>query len=133
MAEFRNPKRRSDEEIMNAIEAHRGNISAAARVLGYTRPALSNRISNTPELAEHLAHVRETSVDHAESLLWVHIEQKENLQALLEYLKAQGKKRGYGNQSIDMILDAKVNHGVDEAMLEQLLKKFEEGIEDEKG
>jgi hypothetical protein len=127
----RNPKRHSDEKIMEALDIHRGNVCRAAKALGYHHSSLRKRISKTPELQEYLTKVREANLDLAESLLWKHIEEKENLQALLEYLKAQGKKRGYGNQSIDMTMDAKVQHKLDENILKGLMDKFEKELDDE--
>lgn len=131
MGEFRNPKRHSDEDIKKALDIHRGNVSRAAKALGYHPSALRRRITQTPELNEHCEQVRESSVDLAESILWEHIEDRKSLQACLEYLKAQGKRRGYGSQSIEMQLDANHKHGLDESLLQSLIEKFEKGLEDE--
>lgn len=88
------PARKSDKELLAALEASMGNVSAAARALGYTRRRVEQRIAKSPQLQEARNDLRESMTDNAESALNRAILQGEAW-AVCFYLKCQGKKRGY--------------------------------------
>lgn len=115
----------SDVEIIQALMKSRGHIARAAKDLGYTAGSLRQIISNSPLLKQAKDEIREQKLDEAESMLDTHIYEKESLTALLEYLKAVGKSRGYGSQSIDMYLEGRVDHKIDVTIIDSLLTKFE--------
>lgn len=88
------PARKSDKELLAALEASMGNVSAAARALGYTRRRVEQRIAKSPLLQEARNDLRESMTDNAESALNRAILLGEAW-AVCFYLKCQGKKRGY--------------------------------------
>lgn len=119
--------RQTDAAVIKALLKSNGNIAAAARALGYEPSYLRVRICSNPLLRDAKNEIRESKLDLAEDKLDDHIYSKESLPALLEYLKAVGKHRGYGS-SIDVNLAAQVNHTADDAILGGLLEKFEEKL-----
>jgi beta-phosphoglucomutase-like phosphatase (HAD superfamily) len=121
----------SDVEIIAALLETKGHIARAARKLGYTPGSLRDKISKSPLLKDAKNEIREQKLDDAEQKLDQHIYEKDNLQALLEYLKAAGKQRGYGSQSIDMHLEGKMEHSCDDTILQSLLGKFESKLKEE--
>ena len=52
--------------IADALEAHEGNVAAAARDLGLSRTKLQERIDRNPDLMTILSDLREEVVDIAE-------------------------------------------------------------------
>jgi len=127
----RKPKRYTDLQIMQVVEECKGNVSKAADHLGYNRKYLSTRIAKSEEMKIELVEIRERNVDRAEDKLEFHIYEKDSLPALLEYLKAQGKKRGYGSPSIDVTMKGKMEHSVDADLLNSLVDKFSEKLDND--
>jgi hypothetical protein len=128
------PKRRcTNEQIMSALEKSAGNISKAARILGYKPNSLRLIIANDEELLLFKQDVIETRLDKAENKLDEHIYEKNSLHALEVYLKAVGKYRGYGAAPIDINIQGKIQHSVDEEILKGLIDKFEDQLKDDDG
>lgn len=119
------PAKASDEEIVKALFKTGGNIAAAARILGYSPPVLRKKIAQNPELRAAKNELRDQALDQAEAKLQEHIYEKDSLPALLEYLKAIGKTRGWGHQ---LEVKGEIKHKADDAIVEDLLKRFEENI-----
>ena len=84
----------TDEQIADALEKTKGNISAAARLLECERSTIHKRIDNRPELAVMLAEAREALVDAAETAIDKLIKEG-NVAAIIFTLKTQGKRRGW--------------------------------------
>lgn len=122
--------RQTDAAVIKALLKSNGNIAAAARALGYEACSLRVRICTNPMLRDAKNEIREAKLDLAEDKLDDHIYNKQSLPALLEYLKAVGKHRGYGS-SIDVNLAAQVNHSADDAILGGLLEKFEKKLNED--
>lgn len=128
------PKRQpkySDEQVMQALEKTNGHIANAARLLDYKPGYLRNRISDTPELTKFKNELIERRLDDAEDKLQEHIYDRNNLQALVEYLKAVGRRRGYGSATIDMNLEGKMKHSLDDEIAKGLVDKFLHQLEEE--
>jgi len=70
-------------------------------------------------------------LDDAERKLQQHIYEKDNVQALLEYLKAVGRRRGYGNAPIDVNLNGKVEHSLDSEIAKGLVDKFQKMLDED--
>jgi len=121
----------SHEEIIAALEKTRGHIADAARLLGYTPGTLRKKICETPELRQAKEEIVETRLDDAERKLQQHIYEKDNVQALLEYLKAVGRRRGYGNAPIDVNLNGKVEHSLDSEIAQGLVDKFQKMLDED--
>jgi hypothetical protein len=109
----------------------RGHIADAARLLGYTPGTLRKKICETPELRQAKEEIVETRLDDAERKLQQHIYEKDNVQALLEYLKAVGRRRGYGNAPIDVNLNGKVEHSLDSEIAQGLVDKFQKMLDED--
>jgi beta-phosphoglucomutase-like phosphatase (HAD superfamily) len=121
----------TNEEIIRALEKTRGHIADAARLLGYTPGTLRKKICETPELRQAKEEIVETRLDDAEQKLQQHIYEKDNVQALLEYLKAVGRRRGYGNAPIDVNLNGKVEHSLDSEIAKGLVDKFQKMLDED--
>jgi hypothetical protein len=121
----------TDEEIILALEKTRGHIANAARLLGYHPGTLRKKICENPELRQAKEEIIETRLDDAEQKLQQHIYDKDNVQALLEYLKAVGRRRGYGSATIDMHVNGKVEHTLDQEIANSLIDKFQSMLDEE--
>lgn len=124
-------RRCTNEQIMEALEKASGNISKAARMIGYVPNYLRQVIAKDPELVAFKEGVIETRLDKAENKLDEHIYERNSLHALEVYLKAVGKYRGYGNTPIDINLKGKIEHSVDEDLLKGLIEKFEDQLKED--
>lgn len=84
----------TDKQIEAALRAKLGNVTAAARELGYSRTQVYKKINANERLQEVLTEAREELVDIAETAL-----RKEllagNMTAIIFTLKTLGKQRGY--------------------------------------
>lgn len=80
--------------VMEALQAQDGNLSAAAKSLGVGRSSLYRFIENRPELQQVLADAREASIDLAENALRKAVERGEGW-ATCFLLKTIGRSRGY--------------------------------------
>ena len=91
---MKSSRKKSDKQLAKGLEAAMGNVSVAARALGYSRSGLHLRISESKYLQEIQKDLRESMTDNAESSLNRAILGGEGW-AVCFYLKCQGKDRGY--------------------------------------
>lgn len=84
----------TDAQIITALQASAGIMTAAARALGMERSSLWRRISKSAKLTAVLQEVRESVLDLAESSLLKAL-QRGDAWATCFYLKCLGKQRGY--------------------------------------
>jgi hypothetical protein len=92
---------KSDDEIKDALLKCKGNISQAAKELGYSaRWTLAKRLSNHPDLLEFQLSCLEERIDNAEQVIQEALD-KRSLDAAMFVLKTQGKGRGWGD-SLDV-------------------------------
>ena len=82
------------KQVEKALKASGGFISHAAKMLGITQSAVTQRIQRHESLQIALNEIKDSHLDLAESKLINKIE-KEDLGAICFYLKCQGKGRGY--------------------------------------
>lgn len=92
-------KRHSNEKysptsIIEALQASRGMIATAARLLGCTRQTIYDAIVRHPEINHVVAGERELMLDHAELKLQEAIDAGEGW-AVRYFLSTQGQARGY--------------------------------------
>ena len=100
MARTRRPKR-TNEQIMKALEATGGVLVHAAQKLQMSRDGVWKRIKKSPQLQRFFEDVVESKLDLAESKLMELVEAG-NLAAIIFYLKCRGKHRGWvERQEID--------------------------------
>lgn len=85
---------RTVDEVKEAIELNGGLLSFAARSLGISRSALSERIKKNPDLAAFVQEIREETLDKAENQLIIAMESGD-IQAIKFMLRNLGKERGY--------------------------------------
>lgn len=82
------------EQLKHALVQARGLQSKAAKILKCSRQWVNKRIHHW-ELEEFLEEIRQTNLDRAEEVLWLHIDDAMSLKATIFYLKTIGKDRGY--------------------------------------
>jgi hypothetical protein len=85
------------EQVIQQLEASRGNVSHAAGKLKTSRRVLHKYINEHPTVKEALADIREAAIDRGETLLQARMESSDSL--LIFFLKTQGHSRGYGDKS----------------------------------
>lgn len=100
----------TDQEIKDAYTEARGNLQAAARLLGVVPGTLYDRMKANEELRDHLEHSRELMLDSLEDELYSQALDG-NTTALIFALKTQGRYRGYA-QGYDVNLVSKQEHTV---------------------
>lgn len=83
-----------DEEIAEALEKCKGNISQVAKKFKVARQSIYDRIQKSPLLKSVQHDAREASLDNAESVLDVAVNEGEGW-AVCFKLKTLGKARGY--------------------------------------
>lgn len=82
------------KDCAQALRNTGGFITAAAKQLGISQPALSKRISKSAKLKAVVEETKEQYLDLAESQLVKAIKDRESW-AICFYLKCKGKQRGY--------------------------------------
>ena len=92
-------KQWSDEEIIGAIRAEHGNISAAARQLGCDRSTITGRAEESEEIRRVIDEETETLLDEGEAKLAEAVRSGEKW-AILYLLSTKGKRRGYTKEQI---------------------------------
>lgn len=86
------------EEIAEALVQRKGNISAVARELGYSRRGtLKDRIDRTPELSAIMDDIREGVLDRSEENVFTAADNGD-VKTSLWILERLGKKRGYAQR-----------------------------------
>jgi hypothetical protein len=118
------------EQLIKALNNHRGNVTVTARALKCDRAAVVKMIETNPELKDIILRARESIIDEAEKSLIKNI-QDGNVTSIIFVLKTLGRARGYvlnGNKPNELV--SRINQAVlkrlsDEqlAELESLLKK----------
>ena len=88
------PKGITIAKFETALRKPGGNQSAAAAMLGISRPVVCYRVGKSARLQAAIAEVKEEVIDLAESQLTKAIGAG-NLTAIIFYLKTQAKHRGY--------------------------------------
>lgn len=84
----------TEDEIIQALSASRGNITAAARLLDRARKTIEVRIKGSPALLAHVAQLREEIIDKAEDNIYADVEKGD--QAASKFvLQTIGKDRGF--------------------------------------
>lgn len=88
----------SVNQVEELIDLKKGNVSAVARALGYSRTQVYKWISDSPTLQRVLDDSRETMVDTAESLIYKRMAVDDDLAAAMYVLNnsPQAKRRGWG-------------------------------------
>ena len=89
-----NQEKYTPEQIITALEKHKGLVSKAAKALRCSRQTVMNYAARYPEVREAMDDAREAMLDVAESKLFDAV-RKGQPWAVCFYLKTQGKKRGY--------------------------------------
>jgi len=87
-----------EKDILEALKASRGIVSAAARRLGMNRRQLTRRLKSSEKLRETRDDARAEFCDLAESKLVENVEAG-NVPSVLFALKCLGKDRGYVERS----------------------------------
>ena len=83
--------------VIKALEAAGGNVSAAAKMLGYTRPQLVDRIRTSAALEDAVVDINETHGDFVEEQLKTLVAEG-NTAAVMFTLKTRYADRGYGDK-----------------------------------
>jgi hypothetical protein len=81
-------------ELLKALEASLGVITQACKMVGCNRSTFYTYMKEDPEFAKKVTDLENVALDFAESKLYKQIE-KENITAIIFYLKTKGKHRGY--------------------------------------
>lgn len=96
------------EHIEKALTQSGGFISHAAKLLGITPSAVSQRVKNSKRLQQLCEELNEKYLDIAESKLIAAVKNGE-LPAIFFYLKCKGKKRGYIERELTVNTDISIN------------------------
>lgn len=93
-------KKPSQSELLAAIEAQRGNMSAVARLLHRPRSTVKDWIEKNPVLMQAMDDARETRVDVAEAVVYRSAAVENNLSAAFYILNndPRARARGWGVQ-----------------------------------
>ncbi len=92
------PTKYTQPQVGKALVAAGGLVSIAAGSLGCSRKTVYEYIKRYSSLNDVLTDAREDAIDHVESKLMTAIDEG-NVQAMIFFLKTQGKKRGYVERS----------------------------------
>lgn len=88
----------TENQIKKALFVANGVLSVAADSLNVARQTLYNRIEKNEKLQNYLHHVRERTIDYAESKMIQHMKSTDgwlSFSASKYYLSTMGKSRGY--------------------------------------
>lgn len=80
-----------------ALKKHMGIVARAAKEVGIARQTLAIRIASSPELQEHIRHVKEDTLDLVDSVILGAIKNKD-VGTARWYAERQGKSRGYATK-----------------------------------
>jgi hypothetical protein len=89
------PREIDPDDLLKALEMLDGNISAAAKHLGFTPQGVRQVIRREPELTAALAEIRDNLIDEAEGSLLAAVRSGEGW-AVCFALRNWGRHRGYG-------------------------------------
>lgn len=82
------------DQMIEAIVAAEGNLSAAARALGCNRATVHRYVNAYATVRDAYEDAVEIKLDHVESKLHENID-KNDTTSIIFYLKTKGKHRGY--------------------------------------
>ena len=120
-----------EKDILEALKASRGIVSAAARRLGMNRRQLTRRLKSSEKLKEARDDARAEFCDLAESKLVENVEAG-NVPSVLFALKCLGKDRGYVERSEVTGKDGKDLGEIVIPKREVTLKEWEDSLKLEK-
>ena len=100
----------TEETVARALRKTAGIQTRAAKVLGISQSAVSQRVSGSPYLQEIYQEIREGLLDVAEDALIEKIHEG-HMTAIIFYLKCIGKARGYTEKQ-EMEVSQKKGSGV---------------------
>lgn len=120
-----------EKDILEALKASRGIVSAAARRLGMNRRQLTRRVKSSEKLKEARDDARAEFCDLAESKLVENVEAG-NVPSVLFALKCLGKDRGYVERSEVTGKDGKDLGEIVIPKREVTLKEWEDSLKLEK-
>ena len=120
-----------EEDILEALKASRGIVSAAARRLGMNRRQLTRRLKSSEKLRETRDDAHAEFCDLAESKLVENVEAG-NVPSVLFALKCLGKDRGYVERSEVTGKDGKDLGEIVIPKREVTLKEWEDSLKLEK-
>lgn len=89
------------DTVCRAIINSRGSLTKAAKQLGVSRTAVANWVEADPRCREVFDTVNEILVDRVEQELLDLCLEKKDLRAIMFFLAARGKKRGYEKGTAD--------------------------------
>lgn len=82
------------EQVIEAIQRHKGLLAPAARDLGVSRSTIYNYVDRYKTIRKAMDDARETNLDFAESKLMQAVNNG-NVTAIMFLLKTVGRNRGY--------------------------------------
>lgn len=82
------------KKLLEALRKTNGIVAYACQQVGVSRKTFYNYVNTDDEFAEKVEDITEIQIDVAEAALLKKIN-KENLAAIIFYLKTKGKNRGY--------------------------------------
>lgn len=85
-------------QIERALIKANGLVTVAAKMLGVTQSAITQRVKKSPRLQKAKEDVVEKMLDVAENALHSRMHDEKNLTASIFYLKTKGKHRGYSEK-----------------------------------
>tara|TARA_Y100000310_G_C20290019_1_gene626756 strand:- start:70 stop:480 length:411 start_codon:yes stop_codon:yes gene_type:complete len=118
MAQPKQERTRSTEEIVEALLKSHGIKSQAARILGVSRPTVDKYIRDIPEAAAAFKEADEALLDAAEGVLYTKALREKDGLSLRYLLDTKGKRRGYGKQSLEIEHSGRVEMTTDQALAE---------------
>lgn len=91
---IQNRTRQAQAAFLKALDLNLGNVSDATLKTGISRETHYSWLKQYPNYANKLAHMKNQRLDFAESALFKAM-QAGNPQAIIFYLKTQGRERNY--------------------------------------
>lgn len=85
-------------QIEKALIKANGLVTVAAKMLGVTQSAITQRVKKSPRLQKAKEDIVEKMLDVAENALHSRMHDEKNLTASIFYLKTKGKHRGYSEK-----------------------------------
>jgi hypothetical protein len=130
----------TDDEVAAAIYLHNGNVTQAAKALGYAAQPFRERIRRIPMLKAAMDECLEHAVDAAMSVLWEAMQSEHvgiRLSAAKEFLRTEAaKRRGFTQRDSQVSINIAQVQPVEIAWLddkEEEPKLIEGAAEDESG
>lgn len=96
------------KDFLSAYKSKAYNITAACTAVGIGREVYYRWLKSDPDFTQQLDFARESLIDFAESKLIQHIN-KDNIVALLFFLKCKAKSRGYVEKEVEVDKPSEIN------------------------